>query len=86
MTVFQLDDVGFTLHAPEDHPLVLDIINDDFALWPRYPSDKGPAVGVIDIKRLVVETPEQIARGKLAAMTKAAEQLRGESGSRSELG
>jgi methionine synthase II (cobalamin-independent) len=164
--VFQLDDVGFTLHAPEDYPLVVDTINraldgvdafrifhichlgsgvpvgvtpyaafhelvakelqvnaveyafaetgfpdDDFALWSRYPSDKGLGVGVIDIKRLVVETPEQIvagvrkalrhvppervhlttdcgqfalprqiARGKLAAMAKAAEQLRGEIG------
>ena len=25
--VFQLDDVGFTLHAPEDYPLVLDTLN-----------------------------------------------------------
>jgi methionine synthase II (cobalamin-independent) len=166
VTVFQLDDVGFTLHAPEDYPLVVDTINraldgvdafrifhichlgsgvpigvtpyaafhelvakelqvdaveyafaetgfpdDDFALWSKYPSDKGLGVGVIDIKRLVVETPEQIvagvrkalrhvppervhlttdcgqfalprqiARGKLAAMAKAAEQLRGEIG------
>lgn len=164
--IFQLDDVGFTLHAPEDYPLVVDTINraldgvdalrilhichlgsgvpvgitpyaafhelvakelqvnaveyafaetgfpdDDFALWSKYPSDKGLGVGVIDIKRLVVETPEQIvagvrkalrhvppervhlttdcgqfalprqiARGKLAAMTKAAEQLRAEIG------
>jgi len=164
--IFQLDDVGFTLHAPEDYPLVVDTINraldgvdafrifhichlgsgapvgmtpyasfhelvgkelqvnaveyafaetgfpeDDFALWSKYPSDKGLGVGVIDIKRLVVETPEhivagvrkalrhvppervhlttdcgqfalprQIARGKLAAMAKAAEQLRGEMG------
>jgi 5-methyltetrahydropteroyltriglutamate--homocysteine methyltransferase len=77
----------------------------------KYPSDKGLGVGVIDIKRLVVETPEQIvagvrkalrhvspervhlttdcgqfalprqiARGKLAAMAKAAEQLPGEIG------
>ena len=160
--VFQLDDVGFTLHAPEDYPLVVDTLNraldgveafrifhichlgsgvpvgvtpyagfhelvakelqvdaveyafaetgfpdDDFALWSRYPSEKGLGVGVIDIKRLVVETPgqivagvqkalrhvlperihlttdcgqfalpRQIARGKLAAMAKAAEQLR----------
>ena len=86
--------------------------DDDFALWSRYPSDKGLGIGVIDIKRLVVETPEQIiagvrkalehvpperihlttdcgqfalprqiARGKLAAMTAAAEQLRAEFGS-----
>lgn len=85
--------------------------DDDFALWSKYPSDKGLGVGVIDIKRLVVETPEQIvagvrkalrhvpaervhlttdcgqfalprqiARGKLAAMAKAAEQLRAENG------
>jgi methionine synthase II (cobalamin-independent) len=164
--IFQLDDVGFTLHAPEDYPLVVDTINraldgvdafrifhichlgsgvpvgvtpyaafhelvakelqvnaveyafaetcfpdDDFALWSKYPSDKGLGVGVIDIKRLVVETPEQIvagvrkalrhvppervhlttdcgqfalprqiARGKLAAMAKAAGQLRAEIG------
>jgi 5-methyltetrahydropteroyltriglutamate--homocysteine methyltransferase len=86
--------------------------DDDFALWSRFPSDKGLGVGVIDIKRLVVETPEQIvagvrkaldhvpperihlttdcgqfalprqiARGKLAAMAAAAEQLRSEIGS-----
>src|SRR4029079_4848630 len=85
---------------------------DDFALWSRFPSDKGLGIGVIDIKRLVVETPEQIvvgvrkalhhlpperihlttdcgqfalprqiARGKLAAMTAAAERLRSEIGS-----
>jgi methionine synthase II (cobalamin-independent) len=164
--IFQLDDVAFTLHAPEDYPLVVDTINraldgvdafrifhichlgsgapvgvtpyaafhelvakelqvnaveyafaetgfpdDDFALWSKYPSDKGLGVGVIDIKRLIVETPEQIvagvrkalrhvphervhlttdcgqfalprqiARGKLAAMAKAAEQLRAEVG------
>lgn len=162
--IFQLDDVGFTLHAPEDYRLVVDTLNraldgvdafrifhichlgsgvpvgvtpyaqfhelvakelqvnaveyafaetgfpdDDFALWSKYPSDKGLGVGVIDIKRLVVETPEQIvagvrkalrhipperihlttdcgqfalprqiARGKLAAMAKAAERLRAE--------
>ena len=77
-----------------------------------YPSDKGLGIGVIDIKRLVVDTPEQIiagvrkaldhvaadrihlttncgqfalprqiARGKLAAMATAAEQLRSEIGS-----
>ncbi|MGI8532853.1 MAG: hypothetical protein ACR2KN_07595 [Geodermatophilaceae bacterium] len=166
VTVLQLDDVGFTLHAPEDYPLVLDTLNraldgvdaftifhichlgsgvpvgitpnagfhemvadelqvnaveyafaetgfpdDDFALWSRYPSEKGLGVGVIDIKRLVVESPEvivagvrkalehipaerihlttdcgqfalprQIARGKLTAMTRAAEQLRAEFG------
>ena len=165
--VFQLDDVGFTLHPPQEYRLVLDTLNraldgvdafrifhichlgsgvpvgitpyagfhelvanelqvdaveyafaetgfpdDDFALWSRYPSDKGLGIGVIDIKRLVVETPEQIiagvrkalehvpperihlttdcgqfalprqiARGKLAAMTAAAEQLRAEFGS-----
>lgn len=165
--ILQLDDVGFTLHAPEDYRLVLDTLNraldgveaftifhichlgsgvpvgvtpyagfhelvakelqvdaveyafaetgfpeDDFALWSRFPSDKGLGVGVIDIKRLVVETPEQIvagvrkalahvppervhlttdcgqfalprqiARGKLAAMATAAEQLRAEIGS-----
>jgi methionine synthase II (cobalamin-independent) len=164
--IFQLDDVAFTLHAPEDYPLVVETMNraldgvdafrifhichlgsgapvgvtpyaafhelvakelqvnaveyafaetgfpdDDFALWSKYPSDKGLGVGVIDIKRLVVETPEQIvagvrkalrhvpadrvhlttdcgqfalprqiARGKLAAMAKAAEQLRAEIG------
>ena len=94
--VFQLDDVGFTLHPPEEYPLVVDTLNraldgvdafrifhichlgsgvpvgitpyagfhelvanelqvdaveyafaetgfpdDDFALWSRYPSDKG---------------------------------------------
>ncbi len=165
--IFQLDDVGFTLHAPEDYPLVVDTLNraldgvdafrifhichlgsgapigitpyagfhelvakelqvdaveyafaetgfpdDDFALWSRFHSDKGLGIGVIDIKRLVVETPEQIvagvrkaldhvpperihlttdcgqfalprqiARGKLAAMSAAAEQLRSEIGS-----
>lgn len=165
--ILQLDDVGFTLHAPEDYQLVLDTLNraldgvdafkifhichlgsgvpvgitpyagfhqlvanelqvdaveyafaetgfpdDDFALWSRFPSDKGLGVGVIDIKRLAVETPEQIvagarkalehipaerihlttdcgqfalprqiARGKLRAMTTAAEQLRAELGS-----
>lgn len=164
--IFQLDDVAFTLHAPEDYPLVVETMNraldgvdafrifhichlgsgapvgvtpyaafhelvarelqvnaveyafaetgfpeDDFALWSKYPSDKGLGIGVIDIKRLVVETPEQIvagvrkalrhvpaervhlttdcgqfalprqiARGKLAAMAKAAEQLRAEIG------
>jgi 5-methyltetrahydropteroyltriglutamate--homocysteine methyltransferase len=86
--------------------------DDDFKLWSRYPSDKGLGIGVIDIKRLVVESPEQIvagvrkaldhvppdrihlttdcgqfalprqiARGKLAAMAAAAEQLRAEIGS-----
>jgi 5-methyltetrahydropteroyltriglutamate--homocysteine methyltransferase len=136
--IFQLDDVGFTLHAPEDYPLVVETLNraldgvDAFrifhichlgsgapigitpyaALWSRFPSDKGLGIGVIDIKRLVVETPEQIvagvrkalehvpperihlttdcgqfalprqiARGKLAAMAAAAEQLRSEIGS-----
>jgi 5-methyltetrahydropteroyltriglutamate--homocysteine methyltransferase len=77
----------------------------------KYPSDKGLGVGVIDIKRLIVEAseqivagarkalrnvppervrmttdcgqftlPRQIARGKLAARAKAAEQLRAEIG------
>lgn len=164
--IFQLDDVGFTLHAPEEYGLVLDTLNraldgvdaftifhichlgsgvpvgvtpyarfhelvanelnvsaveyafaetgfpaEDFALWSRFPSDKGLGVGVIDIKRLAVESPEQIltgvrralehvspdrihlttdcgqfalprpiARGKLAAMATAAEQLREEIG------
>ncbi len=96
--IFQLDDVGFTLHAPEDYPLVVETLNraldgvdafrifhichlgsgapvgitpyagfhelvakelqvdaveyafaetgfpdDDFALWSRFPSDKGSA-------------------------------------------
>ena len=36
--------------------------DDDFALWSRYPSDKGRG-RVIDIKRLVVETPAQIVAG-----------------------
>lgn len=164
--VLQLDDVGFTLHQPEDYPLVVETLNqaldgvealtifhichlasgvpvgitpyagfhelvanelqvdaveyafaetgfpdDDFDLWSRFPSDKGIGVGCIDIKRLVVETPDAIvagvrkalehvspdrvhltsdcglfslprpmARGKLASMAAAAEQLRAEFG------
>jgi methionine synthase II (cobalamin-independent) len=120
--VFQLDDVGFTLHAPEDYPLVVETLNraldgveafrifhichlggvpvgvtpyarfhelvarelqvdaveyafaetgfpeEDFALWSKYPSDKGLGVGVIDIKRLVAETPEQIVAGVRKAL------------------
>jgi methionine synthase II (cobalamin-independent) len=116
--VLQLDDVGFTLHAPEDYPLVVETLNRalegidalrvfhichlgsgapvgitpyagfhelvaneldvdaveyafaetgfpeaDAALWSRYPSDKGLGVGCIDIKRLVVETPDVIVAG-----------------------
>jgi methionine synthase II (cobalamin-independent) len=116
--VLQLDDVGFTLHAPEDYPLVIETLNralegidalrvfhichlgsgapvgitpyagfhelvaneldvdaveyafaetgfpeQDAALWSRYPSDKGLGVGCIDIKRLVVETPDAIVAG-----------------------
>ncbi|NMO91451.1 hypothetical protein [Actinomycetospora sp. TBRC 11914] len=116
--VLQLDDVGFTLHAPEDYPLVVETLNralegvdalrifhichlasgapigitpyagfhelvaneldvdaveyafaetgfpsDDAALWSRYPSDKGLGVGCIDIKRLVVETPDAVVAG-----------------------
>lgn len=116
--VLQLDDVGFTLHAPEDYPLVVETLNRalegidalrvfhichlgsgapvgitpyagfhelvaneldvdaveyafaetgfpeaDAALWSRYPSDKGLGVGCIDIKRLVVETPDAIVAG-----------------------
>ena len=33
--IFQLDDVGFTLHAPEDYPLVVDTINRALAGWTR---------------------------------------------------
>ncbi|MQA08946.1 MAG: hypothetical protein GEU98_10450 [Pseudonocardiaceae bacterium] len=121
--IFQLDDVGFTLHAPDDYRLVLDTLNraldgvdaltifhichlgsgvpvgvtpyagfhelvakelqvdaveyalaetgfpaDDLALWSRFPSDKGLGIGVIDIKRLVVETPEQIVAGVRKAL------------------
>lgn len=166
VTVLQLDDVGFTLHAPDEYPLVIDTLNraldgveafrifhichlgsgvpvgitpyamfheivakelhvdaceyafaetgfreEDLLLWKRYPSDKGLGMGVIDIKKLVVETPEEIvtgvrkalehieaerihlttdcglfthprpmAKGKLAAMVEAAEQLRAEFG------
>lgn len=116
--VLQLDDVGFTLHAPEDYPLVVETLNRalegidalrvfhichlgsgapigitpyagfhelvadeldvdaveyafaetgfpeaDAALWSRHPSDKGIGVGCIDIKRLVVETPDSIVAG-----------------------
>ncbi len=116
--VFQLDDVGFTLHAPEDYPLVIRTLNRalegvdafkifhichlgsgvpvgvtpyagfhemvaneldvdaceyafaetgfpdaDLELWRKYPSDKGLGMGVIDIKKLVVETPEEIVAG-----------------------
>ena len=122
--VFQLDDVGFTLHAPDDYPLVLDTLNraldgvdaytifhichlasgvpvgitpyasfhemvakelnvdaceyafaetgfrdEDLELWKRYPSDKGLGMGVIDVKKLVVEQPEDI----VAAVRKALE-------------
>lgn len=35
----------------------------DAALWSRYPSDKGLGVGCIDIKRLVVETPDAVVAG-----------------------
>ena len=42
--------------------------DDDFGLWSRYPSDKGLGIGVIDIKRLVVETPEQIIVGVRKAL------------------
>lgn len=121
--VFQLDDVGFTLHAPEDYPLVIDTLNraldgvdafkifhichlasgvpvgitpyagfhemvaksldvdaceyafaetgfrdEDLQLWQRYPSDKGLGLGVIDIKRLVVETPDEIIAGVRKAL------------------
>jgi methionine synthase II (cobalamin-independent) len=116
--IFQLDDVGFTLHQPEDYPLVIETLNraldgvdafkifhichlgsgapvgitpyrgfhemvakelnvdaceyafaetgfpdSDLELWKRYPSDKGLGIGVIDIKKLVVETPEEIVAG-----------------------
>ncbi len=37
--------------------------DDDIALWSDYPSDKGIGMGVIDIKRLVVESPESIVAG-----------------------
>jgi 5-methyltetrahydropteroyltriglutamate--homocysteine methyltransferase len=121
--VLQLDDVGFTLHQPEDYPLVVETLNqalegvdaltifhichlasgvpvgitpyagfhelvanelqvdaveyafaetgfpdDDFDLWSRFPSDKGLGVGCIDIKRLVVETPDAIASGVRKAL------------------
>jgi methionine synthase II (cobalamin-independent) len=35
----------------------------DLELWKKYPSDKGLGMGVIDIKKLVVETPEEIVAG-----------------------
>lgn len=121
--VLQVDDVGFTLHQPEDYPLVVETLNraldgvdalrvfhichlgsgapigitpyagfhelvandlqvdaveyafaetlfpdDDFALWSRYPSDKGIGIGCIDIKRLVVETPDHIIAGVRKAL------------------
>lgn len=121
--VLQIDDVGFTLHSPDDYPLVIKTLNRalegvdafrifhichlangvpvgvtpyaafhelvanelnvdaceyafaetgfrdaDIELWRRYPSDKGLGMGVIDIKRLVVETPEQIIAGVRRAL------------------
>ncbi|WP_143770468.1 uroporphyrinogen decarboxylase/cobalamine-independent methonine synthase family protein [Pseudonocardia dioxanivorans] len=41
---------------------------DDFALWSKYPSEKGLGIGVIDIKKLVVESPEQIVAGVRRAL------------------
>jgi methionine synthase II (cobalamin-independent) len=116
--VIHVDDVGFTLHQPEDYPLVLDTLNrafegvdafrifhschlasgapigstpyaafhemvakeldveaveyafaetgfldDDFRRWADFPSDKGLGIGVVDIKRLVVDSPEEIVAG-----------------------
>jgi methionine synthase II (cobalamin-independent) len=37
--------------------------DDDIALWSKYPSDKGLGMGVINIKSLVVESPDQIVAG-----------------------
>ncbi|TQC45954.1 hypothetical protein EEB14_28930 [Rhodococcus sp. WS4] len=118
--VIHVDDVGvgFTLHQPEDYPLVLDTLNrafegvdafrifhschlasgapigstpyavfhemvakeldveaveyafaetgfldDDFRRWADFPSDNGLGIGVVDIKRLVVDSPEEIVAG-----------------------
>lgn len=121
--IVQLDDVGFTLHAPEDYPLVVETLNraldgveafrifhichlasgvpvgitpyagfheivandldvdaceyafaetgfteDDLLLWKRFPSDKGLGMGVIDVKKLVVETPEEVVAGVRRAL------------------
>jgi methionine synthase II (cobalamin-independent) len=121
--VLQLDDVGFTLHGPDDYPLVVETLNraldgvdaftifhichlasgvpvgitpyaafhelvanelqvdaveyafaetgfrdEDLELWTRHPSDKGLGMGVIDVKKLVVETPEEIVAAVRKAM------------------
>jgi 5-methyltetrahydropteroyltriglutamate--homocysteine methyltransferase len=123
VTILQLDDVGFTLHAPDDYPLVLKTLNralegvdafkifhichlgsgvnvgvtpytgfhelvaneldvdaveyafaetdfpdSDLELWKRYPSDKGLGLGVINIKKLVVETEDEILAGVRKAL------------------
>jgi 5-methyltetrahydropteroyltriglutamate--homocysteine methyltransferase len=121
--ILQLDDVGFSLHAPEDYPLLLDTLNraldgvdafrvyhichltagvpvgstpyglfaemvakdlevdaceyalagtgfpeDQLRWWKENPSDKGIGIGVVDIKRMVMETPEQIVVGVRKAL------------------
>ncbi len=121
--VIHVDDVGFTLHQPEDYQLVLDTLNRafegvdafrifhschlasgapigvtpyaafhevvakeldveaveyafaetgfqdaDFRRWADFPSDKGLGIGVIDIKRLVVDSPDEIVAGVRRAL------------------
>ena len=45
--------------------------DEDLELWKRYPSDKGLGMGVIDVKKLVVEQPEDI----VAAVRRALEYI-----------
>jgi methionine synthase II (cobalamin-independent) len=121
--IIHVDDVGFTLHQPEDYPLVLDTLNrafngidafiifhschlasgapigatpyaafheivarelevdaveyafaetgfqdEDFRRWADMPSDKGLGIGVVDIKRLVVDSPQEIVAGVKRAL------------------
>ena len=52
MTILQLDDVGFTLHAPDDYPLVLKTLNralegvDAFKIFHICHLGSGVSVGV----------------------------------------
>jgi methionine synthase II (cobalamin-independent) len=40
----------------------------DFRLWQDHPSDKGLGIDVVDIKRLAVDSPEQIVAGVRTAL------------------
>ena len=45
-----------------------DFPDSDLELWKRYPSDKGLGLGVINIKKLVVETEDEILAGVRKAL------------------